>query len=102
MNLNTVKVEQWEARRQYFIYREQAKRDGAPAYMQDLKRAYWHMAKGAEVIDVLAAFQKGGMSKNSPYFPAFALAPATATKVFFEKSWNNTSAPDEYTAMEPL
>lgn len=86
MKVELIQMDASEARRQYRLYSEQAKRAEAPAYVKELRRAYWHLKKGKQVIDVLAALQTCGL--NSEGNPLLALARAEHKTARFEKLQN--------------
>lgn len=83
MNVELIQMDRAEASRQYRLYSEQAKRIEAPPYVKELRRAYWHLRKGKQAIDVLAALQVTGL--NSEGNPKLAIAKADHKTVQFEK-----------------
>ena len=85
MNYGLIKVGYPEASRQYDLCRDALRRGRRESHLRDLSRAYWHLKRGRQCIDVLAAIQQAGL--NADKDPRLAISPAHMRKVRFDRGW---------------
>jgi len=83
MDLATITAKsRHEALDRHRLYARAAKRR-SEAYLGELKRAYWHLARGRGIVDMRQAFAKAGL--NAQGDPKLAISRADRDVVRFRK-----------------